>query len=135
MNPNNTYIYQLFIKQIIVYRPSSLYIHYYPSLHYAETITYNNLKTWIYDLMTRLYDQCHQIWTWRIKICHEDNKSKYDQLMKVMRAMKYKYDLLIKVIRSVMKTMKYKYDLLKKVIRSFSHVDNKCKSSLYCILL
>jgi hypothetical protein len=50
-----------------------------------ETITYNNLKTLVHDLMMRLYDQYHQIWTWRIKIYYKDNKSKYNQLMKVMR--------------------------------------------------
>jgi hypothetical protein len=49
------------------------------------------------------------------KIYHKDNKSKYDQLMKVMRTMKckrkYKYDQLMKVIRSVMRTMKCKNSL------------------------
>jgi biopolymer transport protein ExbD len=68
-----------------------------------ETITYNNLKTLVHDLMTRLYDQYHQIWTWRIKIYNKDNKSKYDQLMKVMRTMKYK--------------RKYKYDQFMKVMK------------------
>jgi biopolymer transport protein ExbD len=38
------------------------------------------------------------------KIYHKDNKSKYDQLMKVMRTMKYK--------------RKYKYDQLMKVMRT-----------------
>jgi hypothetical protein len=58
-----------------------------------ETITYNNLKTLVHDLMTRLYDQYHQIWTWRIKIYHKDNKSKYNQLMKVMRTWNVKENI------------------------------------------
>jgi hypothetical protein len=73
--------------------------------------------------MTRLYDQYHQIWTWMIKIYHKDNKSKYDQLMKVIRTMKCK--------------RKYKYDQLMKswgqlnvkgnvnTINSWSHEDNE----------
>jgi hypothetical protein len=85
-----------------------------------EMLTYNNLKTLAHDLMTRLYDQYHQIWTYMIKIYHKDNKRKYDQLMKV--------------IRSVMRTMKYKYDQLMKVIRSVMRT-MKCKSRLYYSLL
>jgi len=62
-------------------------------------------------------------------------KYKYDLFMKVirsiMRTKKYKYDILMKVIRSIMWRMKYKYDLLMKVIRS----NNECKDSLYYVLL
>jgi len=35
-----------------------------------------------------------------IKIYHKDNKSKYYQLMKVIRTMKYKYDQFMKVMRT-----------------------------------
>jgi len=81
-----------------------------------EAITYNNLKTLVHDLMMRLYDQYHQIWTWRIRIYHKDNKSKYNQLMKVLRTIKckrkYKYDQLMKVMRTMKYKRKYKCDQL-----------------------
>jgi DNA repair ATPase RecN len=90
-----------------------------------ETITYNNLKTLVHDLMTRLYDQYHQIWTWRIKIYHKDNKSKYNQLMKFMRTIiyksKYKYNQLMKVMRTLKYKRKYKYDQLMKIMRTLKY--------------
>jgi hypothetical protein len=74
--------------------------------------------------MTRLYDQYHQIWTWRIKIYHKDNKSKIDQLMKSwgqwnIKAV-YKYDQLMKVMRTLKYKRKYKYEQLMKVMRTWN---------------
>jgi hypothetical protein len=47
-----------------------------------------------------------------LKLYHKDNKSKYDQLMKIMRTMKYKrkykYDQLMKVMRTIKCKKKYK---------------------------
>jgi len=39
-----------------------------------ETITYNNLKILVHYLVTRLYDQYHHIWTWRVKIYYKNIK-------------------------------------------------------------